>query len=270
MYKSTLLVLLSVAIGSCNNKKKSPDLAQEKASTVVSYNDTAFLPFRTEDTAGYFAGYISEKKSELEESDSSHLRDFLRKILSKKEVVLLNKETLSHSVLIDKKKKKRTDTFKNKNTILVSEYVFDSLESQIIKLNEKVISEYKWNGIDSLQKDILQFDRNSFVHFSFHNKEYYYIRARIMNLYGTSAANISYHLLYSSHLEKLSIFRTCRLENILFGDADGDENLDYLDFDNSDFCTTIPFSDHVTIKLYSCNSKGNFIVQKNKKGQDFL
>ena len=63
---------------------------------------------------------------------------------------------------------------------------------------------------------------------------------------------------------------TCRFNKMLFGDVNGDSELDFLDFDNSDFCTTVPYSDEVTIQLYSCDKKGDFVLQKDAKGKPFF
>jgi hypothetical protein len=57
---------------------------------------------------------------------------------------------------------------------------------------------------------------------------------------------------------------------MLFGDVNGDADLDCLDFDNSDFCTGVPNSDNVIIQLYSCNNKGNFVLQKDSRGKPFF
>jgi hypothetical protein len=85
-----------------------------------------------------------------------------------------------------------------------------------------------------------------------------------------SIHTISYHLIYNVKAKSPDTFRTCRFDEMLFGDANGDENLDYLDFDNSDFCTGVPSSDRVTIQLYSYNENTEFLLQKDKKGTAYF
>ena len=87
---------------------------------------------------------------------------------------------------------------------------------------------------------------------------------------GTSMGNVCYNLVYSVAQKRLNCFETCRFYQMVFGDANGDADLDYLDFNNSDFCTTVPSSDSVTIQLYSCNKKGDFILQKDPKGKPYF
>jgi hypothetical protein len=228
------------------------------------------MPYRTEEDSGYFKGYVPEKLDSLETSDTSQLFRFLSKIISRKDIVLLNSETLSHSVFINQKTKIRFDTLKNRNSILISKYKFINPISQTIHINGLMVKKYKWIDDGLINDDVVDIDENSFRHFSFNSKEYYYFRARIFDMFGVSAGNICYHYIYDLGNKKLSHFIACRFYKILFGDVNGDNHLDYLDFDNSDFCTTIPYSDSVTIRLYSCNDKGFFVLQKDSRGMPYF
>jgi len=82
--------------------------------------------------------------------------------------------------------------------------------------------------------------------------------------------NVSYHLLYDVELNKLFYVNSCRLSDwVPFGDVNNDGVLDMLDFDNSDFCTTVPSSDRATIQFYSYKN-GGFILQKDKQGIPYI
>lgn len=238
----------------------------------VMYNDTVAMPSVSDPFAdsGYFKGYIPEEIVSIEENDTTQLFQFLSKAINKKNLVLLNKETLSHSVFINQKTKTRFDTLKNKHVVIISKYNFGRRESQTIAINGFLIKNYTWNGVDSMQEDVYDLYEHSFRHFSFKGKEYYYIRAGAFYSVGTSMGNVIYHLLYSLENKKINYFETCRFGSKLFGDANGDDKLDYLDFDNSDFCTTVPISDSVTIQLYSCNDKGTFVLQKDSKARPYF
>lgn len=81
-----------------------------------------------------------------------------------------------------------------------------------------------------------------------------------------SIHTISYHLIFNKSAGLAGMFMTCRFENMLFGDADGDDDLDYLDFNNSDFCPGVPYSDNVKIQLYSMDDTGFFHVRNSNNG----
>lgn len=255
----------------CKSKDKPKDPGIVKLKP-VNYNDTVNMPWPGDSDfdSGYFKGTIPEKLDSIESYDANHLSVFLNSIISKKEIALMNKETLGHSVLVDQRKEVRFDTLKNGNTTIISIYSFGKVESQRITINGFIIRDYKWNNIDSLQEEVFDLEENSFRHFSFKGKEYYYIQAHSFYSFGGSARNVFYHLIYNLENRELSIFQTCRFNNMLFGDANGDENLDYLDFNNADFCTGVPLSDSVTIQLYSCNKKGDFILQKDVNNKPYF
>jgi hypothetical protein len=260
---------------SCRNKEKTklPEKINEiGVERVLGYNDTVSMPSVTEpekDT-GYFKGYMPEKIDAIEWKDTTLLFKFLSGIISKKDIILLNNETLSNSVLIDQKSKIRTDTLRNSRVVIVSKYKFSKLVSQKITINGLLVKDYKGTGNDIMGDDFIDFDPISFRHFSFKGEEFYYIRAGSLYSFGTSMGNVNYNLVYNVKHNRLNCFETCRFGYMLFGDANGDDNLDYLDFNNSDFCTTVPGSDNVTIQLYSCNNRGDFILQKDSKGSPYF
>ncbi len=257
--------ILSLLI-SCKSEKKSKLTADIQSDQVKSSN-LFDLPFETLDDSGYFKGTSSEKIDEFEKRDASMLTKFLSTIIVKNDIILIDSQTLSHSVFINQRTKTRFDTLRNQNSIITSEYRFTERESQVIKLNGRVIKDYHWDGVDSTWENILDMEETSFRHFFFRGKEFYYIKARVMDGHYGSIHTIRYHLIYNPIAKSPDMFMTCRFEDMLFGDANGDDELDYLDFNNADFCTGVPLSDMVTIQLYSCNDKGQFILQKDKKGK---
>lgn len=255
-----LLFLASCKAG----KRKQPVV--EKADLEEEFYE---MPFRTETDTGYFRGYPAVFLNNIKETDSSQLARFLSNLISKKDIVLIDSQSLSHSVFIDQQKKIRYDTLRNKQTVLVSEYGFGDYEFQIVKLNGKTIQNYHYKEVDQNWQDILNYDGQSFRHFSFKGKEFFYVQASMMDGTGTSAGNIVYHYLFDEKLNRLAEFNTCRFALPLFGDINGDDRLDYLDFDNSEFCTTVPSSDNVLLQFYSFD-KGKFVLQENKKNKPWF
>ncbi len=256
-----LIFLLLLA--SCHQKKKE---AQKETATTSGLIHTYDISIRTEEDSGYYKGEPPLKLNYLEVPDTTQLSRFLSKLISKKDIILLDSQTLSHSVYINQKEKVRFDTLRNDRTILTSKYRFNGRESQVIKLNGKVIKDYHWDGSESDEEPVLDFYPESFRHFSFKGKEFYYIRARVMDGFSGSIHTLRYHLICTSSGSNLAIFQTCRFEEMLFGDADGDDKLDYLDFRNFDFCPGVPLSGDVTIELFSCNNNGVFVFRENAKG----
>jgi hypothetical protein len=276
------LFFLLVFVFSCKSKNKTsiPVIKEHKVQDNVeslllkkeqanyNYNDTVTMPslFDPYADSGYFKGYLPEKIDGIEARDTTQLFRFLSNTINKKDIVLLNKETLSHSVFIDQKRKIRIDTLKNEQITIVSKYNLDEMkDEQRITINGVIIKDYNRTGVDSIPGDVFDLNEHSFRYFSFKGKKYYYIQASAFYSVGASMGNVCYHLIYDLANRRLSHFETCRFSSMLFGDVNGDSNLDYLDFDNSDFCTTVPYSDNVTIHLYSCNNKGNFVLQKDTK-----
>jgi hypothetical protein len=266
-------LLLITALFGCKNKNEKQQAAPDNPGA-ISYNDTVNMPWPgmlgPDVDSGYFKGYIPEKIDSLEHADKKPLQQFLSGLISKKGIKLLNTETLSHSVLIDRKKQIRMDTLRNGQVTIISRYYFGKKETQTITVNGVELTKYKWDGAGSTREEVFDLDEGSFRYFSFKGQPFYYIQARSMYSSGSSMGNICYHFIFDPGKKGLGIFQSCRLYEMLFGDLNGDDNLDYLDFDNTDFCTTIPLSDSVTIRLYSCDEKGNFTVQKDRAGKEYF
>jgi hypothetical protein len=274
-------IIIVIIVSSCKDKKaqekKIVDIPkviesdqQEEDTTSVAYNDTVTMPWKTDMDTGYFKGYIPDKLSKLEKEDTSHLGRFLSALIDTRKIILLNKETLSHSVLIDHVIKKRYDTLKNKDCLITTIYDFNNKDTQYIKINGIPLKAVTGGqpGVFNIG-DILDFDHSSFRYFSFKGKKYYYIRANYMDAFGASMGNVNCHMIYDLEHKSISCFETCRYAPMLFGDVDGDARLDYLDFINDEFCTTVPGSDSVTIQLYSCNEKGQLVLQKGNGKQPY-
>ncbi len=275
--KQTFFPALLFFISACNvednsgvkksvARKKLPEV-NDTNQRIISYNDTEKLPFRTETDSGYFRGYTPEKIDSLEYADTNMLSKVLASIVSKKDIILLGKETLSHSVFINQKNKIRIDTLQNKETIIVSIYGFGGKKYQTIKINGKILKQNFPCGDDRIYDLPLDIESTSFRHFSFKGKVYYYMAAYALDMQGSSIGNINHHLLYDSTAGKLSVFTSWRFGQVfLFGDADGDDKLDFLDFNNDGMSPLIPYDDSALIHLYSCDKKGNFNQQKDATG----
>ncbi|MEQ1676409.1 MAG: hypothetical protein ABL876_06905 [Chitinophagaceae bacterium] len=234
-----------------------------------AYNDTARMPWsmNLEDDTGYFKGLIPEPIVRFEEFEDNRLGQGLTGLLNQENIQLLDSETLSHSVFIDPVKKIQRDTMRNKSTTIISSIYKGKGEWQKVTLNGRTVVDYSWNGTEGEEYGpMMDFDPSSFRHFSFHGKEYYLILANEAFTFGGSARNISYYYIWNEKLQLVGLFQSCRFEKKLLGDANGDQILDFLEFDNSDFCTTVPGSDKVTIRLWSVNPEGNFAIQKDPAG----
>lgn len=262
------IILLLFLLGSCQDARKESVAIKNKVKLADQINSD--YPYRTEEDSGYFKGYDSYELKELGAMDDNELSRFFSSILKTKQIILLSNYTLSHSVLIDPQKKLRYDTLKNDKALMISEYYFGDKEYQKITFNGRVIRNYRWNGIDSLQEDIFDVNHESFRYFSFKGKDYLYFNATIMGMGGVSAGNIVYQFLYDINTPSSVQVYSCRFEDILVGDVDGDEFLDFLHFDNSDFCTTVPSSDNALVWLYSSDEKGEFKLRKDLKGREYF
>ena len=267
--------MLVFLVSSCNNNSKDKQTTIDSVS-ISSTGETSEpeellsdLPFDTREDTGYFKGYQPKKIKELEEPDHTQLGVFLSGLIDKRQIILLDSQTLSHSVFIDQVKKKRYDTLKNNVCLLTSIYDFSPNEIQEIKVNGIPVD--KMGGPNAGYEDVnvMDFYNSSFRFFSFKGNKFYYISAQVMDGHYGSISRVTFHLIYSLKDKKFSYFETCRFSPMLFGDVNGDDQLDFLDFDNSEFCTMVPSSDRATIQLYSCNEKGDFVLQNGQDGKPF-
>jgi hypothetical protein len=263
--------ILTILLFSCKGKKDKEIKSGIKVATITDTTEEVLhgqmvlkMPVDTKEDSGYFKGYQPGIITALEETDNSQLGEFLSGLIDKRQIILLDSETLSHSVFIDQVNKKRYDTLKNKVCLITSTYDFGPEEIQQIKVNGIPVN--KMGGPNAQYEDVnvMDFDNSSFRHFAFKGNKFYYIQAVVMDGHAGSIGNVTFHLIYSLKDKKFSYFETCRFSPMLFGDVDGDDQLDFLDFDNSDFCTGVPSSDRATIKIYSCNEKGEFVLRSDK------
>ena len=259
---------------SCNNNTvvKTKPLVDSSDIAVKpdgpSYVDSFPITFIWSDDTGYFKNLGQYRIDSLEEKDPSPFFRFIDSILDKRQIILLNRSGLTHSCRISADSIYRTDTFTYGKTSIIQkgnkldeELSFLKIDGHLIKVPE---------GNTFYRGELFNFDESSFRHFIFNKKEYYYISATLLGYFGTSMGNVCFHLLYDLNSHHLNLFTSCRFEAIMFGDANGDDRLDFLDFDNSGMCTTVPSSSAFTIQLYSDNGKGNFALQKDKTGKPYF
>lgn len=266
--KLKYLILPFLVFAACRHKEKEKQ--KIKNYVKITEETKADYPYRTEEDSGYFKGYESIEIDTSAKGEENHLTRFLSSVISDKEVILLSNKIPSHSVFINPQKKIRFDTLRNNEVLLVSEHFFGEKEKQKITINGEIIRNYSWNGVDSLREDIYGINHDSFRYFSYKGSPYYYFNANIMGMSGGSAGNIYYHFVFNVKTKQLSSVYSCRFGKMLVGDADGDNYLDFLHFDNSDFCTTVPSSDNVTIWLYSFDEKGKPILRKDLNGREYF
>jgi len=251
---------------SCNSK--TPKISEKKATT---NNNAAWdLPFDTEQDSGYFKGYASEKIKSFASNANDQLSEFLDGLIKKSDIKLLDSQTLSHSAYVDPIHKTRYDTLKNDHTMITSLYNFGDKISQTIIFNGSILEKIEWNRSDSSWKDVLDLDGQSFRHFSFKGEDFYYLHAQVMDRFAGSIHTLNYHIIFKASKPLFNTLLTCRFDKMLVGDVNGDKELDYLDFDNSDFCSGVPFSDSVTIRFYSFNKLGELKLQKDPNGKEYF
>lgn len=278
-FKSCLPILF---LFSCITKSKNEDTVNNKSDSlnfknkietkkIYRYNDTVAFPWRTEEDSGYYKGYIAEKieteKLNVIDTNSLLLHNFIYKNINRSEIKFLNDETLAHSVFINKKNKIRYDTLSNKDIKFVSIYKFGDIESQKIFFNGKLIENFIQKKTEPSITDIIFLNEKSYKLFTFKGKKYCYFDADLPYT-GGSVDNICLQIIYCFRSNKISSFYSCRfISDMLYGDVDGDDNLDYLNFDNNEFCTLVPSSYRATFRLYSMNETGEFVERfdKNKK-----
>jgi len=266
--------IITIFLFSCKQKKDKETSAGVKVDTitetghdVVHAKETPEMPWDTNEDTGYYSGYQPERISLLEKPGNSNLETFLSGLIDKSQIILLDSETLSHSVFIDQVSKKRYYTLRNEECIITTIYNFGAEEIQQIKVNGTPVNKMGGPNVQYEDVNVMDFNNSSFRYFSFKGNKFYYIQAAVMDGHAGSIGNLTFHLIYSLKDKKFSYFETCRFSPMLLGDVNGDDQLDFLDFDNSDFCTGVPSSDRAAIQLYSCNEKGEFVLQTDKAKQ---
>jgi len=281
-----LFFIILIAAG-CNGPKKRNQLFFDSSlvhitskitdTNTVVYSNAYLDSFEAEmvylEDTGYFRNLGIPQVNKLGYSLHSRLDVFLDSLISKKDIVLLNNKGLSHSCRIIDKGNVRFDTLRNGKISFIQKQVLglysdSDTGSAVLKINGKSVKARSVINLD--YEALLDFDPSSFRDFLFRGKEFYFIRATVTGTQGASMGNVSYHLLYDVELNKLFYVNSCRFSDwVPFGDVNNDGVLDMLDFDNSDFCTTVPSSDRATIQFYSYKN-GGFILQKDKQGIPYI
>jgi|GEM_PF-5196488 len=273
-----LFFIFPGALLSCTNGKEKnvPVSSTQKdtplAKREISYNDTVHFPYDSYSDSGYFKGYIPETFASLEDADHTELFTFISNNFNKKDIRLLDKEALSNSVFLDQKTETRIDTLRNSRATIISIYRFGGKPSQIIKINGAIVKNYKSNTIEFQDQDIFDIWGSSFRDFAYKGKEYYYMKAGIMDCKGGSACAGEYHLIYDPANKILNEFFTFRVNSYYFmGDANGDEKLDYLAIENYGMFPVHPDTpNYFTMRLFSDNGRGKFVQQKDKSGKQYF
>jgi hypothetical protein len=278
------LFFICFTIFSCNQQRHENQnkASHDSVTTIVhdtlpkekikTYLDSFEADFISINDTGYFKNLAVSKVSMLGYQTGNQLHIFLDNLVSKKDVILLNKEALSHSCKITDKGNIRFDTLRNGKISFIQKQIFgfqadEDNGSAVLKINGKIVKAI--SVVESEYEPFLDFNPSSFRNFLFHGKEFYYIQAKYTLSQGGSMGNVTYHLLYNVALNKLFYVNSCRLDDwVPFGDINNDEDLDLIDFGNSDFCTTVPSSDRVIIQFYSYKN-GDFDLQKDKSGKPY-
>jgi hypothetical protein len=274
------LITIGLLLSNCNEaSQKSHSKAVTETTTnpipqsinepTKTYIDSFEAEFILREDTGYFKNLAAYKVDMLGYPLKNQLDTFLDRIVSKKGILLLNKSGLSHSCWLIDKGNIRFDTFRNGKTSFIQKqrFGFNSENDRgdaVLKINGRVTKAV--SVVDSEYELFLDFNPASFRQFTFHGNEFYYIHAKYSASFGGSMGNVSYHLLYDVLLNKLFYVNSCRLPDwVPYGDVNNDGTLDFIDFNNSEFCTTIPSNDRVIIQFYSYKN-GRFILQKDKSG----
>lgn len=267
--KWSLFIYVLLFSYSCRNKTVAEKESVAPALPPVASHEENILPTSMYplDDSGFYDGPVAKPISRFEEFDSTEQEQALANMISRDNIKLLDHETLSHTMYVDPQKEIRYDTMKNKNSMIVSEYYFGKNETQKVKLNGKLIFNTREKNDDDSWEVIYDFNEASFRHFSFYGKAYYYFNVNQIYSFGGSARNVFYHFIFNEKGEQLATWQTCRFWKILIGDVNGDKLLDYIDYNNEDFCTTVPSSDDVTITLWSAGPAGVFVQQKDARGK---
>ncbi|MEO8769251.1 MAG: hypothetical protein ABI402_04185 [Ferruginibacter sp.] len=292
-----LFFILLISTLSCKDNKQKKQYVEYDSSLINLKEEDIYKPGKeipvekevenseTEDTfpqstvddtghyrdSGYFTGNVSRMVDYKKYTDTSMMGMFLSKNLDKKNILYLNKYSLSHTVFIDKKKKIRLDTLRNEDVTIISKYKFGDNKSQVILINGVVARtcKKKPNGDGD---DILNLEESSFRRFLFKGKEFYYITAYIMDCVGNSACLPNIYFLFDVKNKKLSEFFTFRVNDAyFFGDVNGDDKLDYLEIVNDGgYGLYEDRLNHYKINLYSCNASGKFEQLKDPGNKEYF
>ena len=259
--------ILLLLAGSCRQAGTNPS---------SSGTDSSHRGKKNPDVAGansYVEVAAAKPITHFEQFDNTGLEQSLAGLLRQEQLVLIDKNTPAHTSYSDKLKGIQLDSFRADRFLLVSAIQQGDRERQQVKLNGHTVYEKKAGSKAIKQRSselLMEFDASAFRHFRFYGKEYYYFQSRQAFMDAASAGNVTYHWILDAGGRTLGLFESCRFSKILLGDANGDRILDFLEFDNADFCTTVPSSDRVTVRLFSAGPKGKFVLQKNLAGKPWF
>lgn len=199
--------------------------------------------------------------------EQNGLSDFVTKNLSVKDIQEVKEDSVRLFSRTDSIHEMIYDTLRNKRVRIILSTCYGNKESQVIFVNGKEISRYEKSRKE--EGDLLSVIENSFRHFKFKGREFYYMQAMPAGRSGGSAALIRYQLFFDVQNKVLSKFLNFRIEEMpLFGNVNGDDRLDFLQIENEGGYG-IDSINNFTVKIWSCNKEGIFEVLKDSTGKEY-
>lgn len=268
-----LFLFVAGSFLSCKNdrKEKPADIPNTIKDTVIAkLNAPNNWPreldrMLLEDDTGYFKNHSVDTVSSIGQDwfSTGKLNAFLFNNLDTSSIRLLNRTGLAHSCWISPDTTIRIDTLSCNGFVLCQKINMKSNKLLYLKINNHLT--------DSYTEDLLDYNEGSFRDFIFKGKEYYFFTAMILKSSGGSASAIEYQLIYDKEKRSLNTFDNFRVGgDLLFGDLDGDDRLDFLEVDN-DGGMGIDTFNHFKISVYSNNNRsGKFELLKDKSGLPYF
>lgn len=247
-------LFLLIAIASCKQEKET--------SENMIYQDSSLASEVVDTRKGRSA--LTQGSPGLSDVRNSPLNNFFKKNVDQSGLQFYELKGLVYSGDVVAGTNIRRDSIRNKNISII----------QVAKVDEGTTVDFSIDGFSFKSTpwaDALEFNMDAFRHFRYKGNEYYYLQGNFINSFGGSMRNVCYHIIYMLGSKQVNYFTSCRFDKVFcFGDVDGNESLDYLDFKNEDFCTMLPSSADFMVNFYSCNEKGKFEIQKDKKGKHYF
>jgi hypothetical protein len=235
-----LLLFTSCQQGESTKKKKNQPAADSSGLAGINKQPAAFV-------------------FDPEFNDTCALFRFVQRNLNRDSIVLFNNAGLEQKTGYSKDSVFYYDTCYAGSTTFI----------QIINEPERKLVGLKIDGfpVKPLPETPMILASETFRHFRFKSKEFYFIRAGHFKCGGSICAEALY-LIYEKKNRRLNLFSSFRVKDHVFaGDLNGDERLDFLDMANDGMWGPPGGPNNFQINIYSCNEKGWFVplTDKNKK-----